>query len=132
MVLNKCSTEETIHTTENLYGEEWTNSKIYFNERASGFQLLNQTIKLRNDKKLWLADHVQRYADNNFYAFSRGDVFAAFTNSNNSITRNITYHPFYEGDRICNYYNMSDCIYVRGNSFNVTLNNGEFKVYIRG
>ena len=78
-----------------------------------------------------MSDQVQRYSDNNFYAFTRGDVFAVFTNSNNSITRTITYHPFNENDRLCNYYNMSDCIYVRNKSLDVTLINGEFKVFIR-
>lgn len=46
--------------------------------------------------------HVERYVDDNFYAFSRGQVLCCLTNqgSGSSLSRRVTYLPFNNGDRV--------------------------------
>ena len=57
--------------------------------------------KFRNSvgASLYEAPHIQRYVDDQFYAFSRGNVFVATSNvgSGQSLTRTITYHPYSDG-----------------------------------
>lgn len=74
---------------------------------------------------------VQRYSDSQFYAFTRGTTFFAFTNQKSNIEKTITYHPYSNGQKICNvFYPTSDCITISNNQFNVYLNNGESKIYV--
>ena len=47
-----------------------------------------------------------------------------------SVSKFISYHPFNNGDVICNiFYPDSDCLTVNG-GFNIYLLNGESKVYV--
>jgi hypothetical protein len=72
---------------------------------------------------------VQRYAGDNFYAFTRGDVLACFTNTN-SLQRSITYHEFSEGTMLCNVLYDGDCVTVSGGA--ITINMGDYpKVYVK-
>ena len=87
------------------------------------------TNNLRKTKSIWNYDIVQRYSDDNFYAFTRGDVLACFTNTN-SLTRYITYHEFSEGTKLCNVLYNGDCVTVSGGS--ITINMGDYpKVYVK-
>ena len=45
------------------------------------------------------AKQIERYVDDEFFAFSRDNVFIATTNvgSGQSFTRTITYHPYSDG-----------------------------------
>ena len=72
-----------------------------YNTGTELYRLLGVTNNLRTSKSIWNYDIIQRYSDDNFYAFTRGDVLACFTNTN-SLTRYITYHSFSEGDKLCN------------------------------
>ena len=56
---------------------------------------------MRKEQKIWDKTIVQRYADDNFYAFTRGNMLACFTNVQ-SLQRTITYHEFNNGDKLCN------------------------------
>ena len=50
---------------------------------------------------------MQRYADDTFYAFTRGTVFIATTNVGSKGSpqeRTITYHPYSNGTKLCNLY----------------------------
>jgi alpha-amylase len=50
---------------------------------------------------------VQRYSDDTFYAFTRGTTFVALTNGGSgsgTLMRNITYHPYKEGTKLCEMY----------------------------
>ena len=87
------------------------------------------TNNLRKTKSIWNYNVVQRYADDNFYAFTRGDILACFTNTN-SLTRDITYHEFSEGDKLCNILLDGDCVTVSGGS--ITINMGDHpKIYVK-
>ena len=100
-----------------------------YNTGTELYRLLGVTNNLRKSKKIWNYEVVQRYADDNFYAFTRGDVLACFTNTN-SLQRSITYHEFSEGTMLCNVLYDGDCVTVSGGA--ITINMGDYpKVYVK-
>ena len=100
-----------------------------YNTGSELYRLLGVTNNLRTSKSIWNYDIIQRYSDDNFYAFTRGDVLACFTNTN-SLTRYITYHSFSDGDKLCNVLYDGDCVTVSGGS--ITINMGDYpKVYVK-
>eukprot|EP01017_Pseudomicrothorax_dubius_P042881 TRINITY_DN705_c0_g2_i2.p1 TRINITY_DN705_c0_g2~~TRINITY_DN705_c0_g2_i2.p1 ORF type:complete len:402 (-),score=89.97 TRINITY_DN705_c0_g2_i2:110-1315(-) len=107
---------------EPLWGHMNTSSPLY--------QFLKTIISYRQQLKWWQYPQVERYADDNFYAFTRGEVLMAFTNSDNEVRRTITYHPYAEGTRLCNIFYPGDCVKVTNGSFDVFLEHGETKTFI--
>ena len=100
-----------------------------YNTGTELYRLLGVANNLRKTKQIWNYDIIQRYADDNFYAFTRGDVLACFTNTN-SLTRDITFHSFNEGDKLCNVLYYDDCVAVLGGK--ITINMGDYpKVYVK-
>ncbi len=84
----------------------------------------------RKASQVWNSDQVERYVEDNFYAFSRGEFLVALTNTGNDKEIKVTYHPFTEGDTVCNiFYPTSDCQTVSG-GVDVYLKNGESKIYV--
>ena len=54
----------------------------------------------------------------------------ALTNSGSTQQRKVTYHPFTEGETVCNiFYPTTDCQQVSG-GVDVYLLNGESKIYV--
>ena len=100
-----------------------------YNTNSPLYQFLGKTNKLRKQVKIWNFAITQRYADNNFYAFSRGNVLACFTNVN-SLQRTITYHPFNRGDKLCNILYDGDCVTVNDNGIQINMG-GYPKVYVK-
>eukprot|EP01111_Echinosteliopsis_oligospora_P004401 TRINITY_DN1708_c0_g1_i1.p1 TRINITY_DN1708_c0_g1~~TRINITY_DN1708_c0_g1_i1.p1 ORF type:complete len:473 (-),score=89.95 TRINITY_DN1708_c0_g1_i1:30-1421(-) len=98
------------------------------------YKLITTLNGVRMSENLSGQPQIQRYSDDNFYAFSRGTTFVALTNvgqNNPQISRTITYHPYSNGQTICNvFWPTSDCITISGDSFVVYLDNGESKVYV--
>jgi len=74
---------------------------------------IGSLIKLRTSQTLWTKPQVQRYSDDNFYAFTRDNILALFTNTKNDVYRTITYHQYSENSKLCNIFNSGDCVYVR-------------------
>ena len=99
-----------------------TNSELYI--------IIGKINKLRKENKIWNYDIVQRYADDNFYAFTRGNILTCFTNSNNSLQRIITYHEFNNGDKLCNIINDKDCVMVSNYRIIIKME-GRPKVYVK-
>ena len=100
-----------------------------YNTKTEIYRLISLTNNLRLSKSIWNYNIVQRYSDDNFYAFTRGDILACFTNTN-SLTRIITYHEFSDGDQLCNILYDGDCVTVSGGS--ITINMGDYpKVYVK-
>ena len=100
-----------------------------YNTGTELYRLLGVANNLRKSKSIWNYDIIQRYADDNFYAFTRGDVLACFTNTN-SLTRYITYHSFNEGDKLCNVLYYDDCVTVSGGTITILM--GDYpKVYVK-
>ena len=92
--------------------------------------LIQKLIAFRKAQAIWNLDQVQRYADDQFYAFTRENLFFAFTNSSQYTKRNITYHPYKNGQVLCNMLYPADCVTVSNSNFDVTLINGEFKIFV--
>jgi len=94
------------------------------------YQFLNTLNKFRKDTQFYKYDQVQRYSDNQMYAFSRGDYFFAFTNSQDEqVSKVITSHPYSEGTLLCNVLQeKGDCVEVKDGEFVVVLRHGEVKV----
>ena len=72
-----------------------------YNTKSTLYQLLGKTHALRKKVQIWNYAITQRYANDNFYAFTRGNVLACFTNVQSS-QYTITYHDFKDGDKLCN------------------------------
>eukprot|EP00762_Andalucia_godoyi_P003983 ANDGO_05677.mRNA.1 Alpha-amylase 1 len=108
-------------------------------------QTLNR-IRKNRPEDMYGAPQVQRYADDSFYAFSRGMTLVLMTNVGGGqqvqpVNRRITYHPFQIGSTICEILLSAamnpklpgslqqDCITVTSSGFDVSLVNGMPKVY---
>ena len=99
-----------------------TNSDIY--------QMTAKINKARKSEQIWTHPLEEKYVLDNVYAFNRGDFFIALTNSNNQVQFSPA-APWSEGTTVCNiFYPDSDCQQVSGGKINVTLANGEVKVYL--
>ena len=100
-----------------------------YNTGTEIYKILSKCNALRKQVNIWDQAIVQRYADDNFYAFTRGNVLACFTNTN-SLQRTITYHEFSEGTKLCNILYDGDCVSVSGGS--IKINMGDYpKVYVK-
>lgn len=108
---------------ESLWQDMKTDSDFY--------QVIATTNAQRKASQVWNYEQVERYVDDNFFAFSRGEFLVALTNSGNTQSRQVTYHPFTEGETVCNIYApTTDCQQVSGTGVNVYLDNGETKIYV--
>jgi len=107
----------------------WTTN---FDTTTDLYKFIQTVITFRKAQKIQAEPQVQRYSDDQFYAFTRGNVFVALTNvgaNGQQIVRNITFHPYDNGTKLCNLFFATDCINVTNNSFVVYLNNGETKIF---
>ena len=100
-----------------------------YNTKSTLYGLLKATNDLRKKVSIWNFKITQRYADDNFYAFTRGNVLACFTNVK-SCQRTITYHDFKNGDKLCNVLYSGDCVTVSNGKININM--GDYpKVYVK-
>eukprot|EP00029_Vermamoeba_vermiformis_P005603 TRINITY_DN1998_c0_g1_i1.p1 TRINITY_DN1998_c0_g1~~TRINITY_DN1998_c0_g1_i1.p1 ORF type:complete len:471 (-),score=85.46 TRINITY_DN1998_c0_g1_i1:52-1464(-) len=108
----------------------WTSG---YNTNTDLYTHIKTLVAFRKQAQLWNYDQVQRYADDNFYAYTRDQYFVALTNvgqNGNQIVRTITYHPYKNGQKLCNLFYPTDCVVVANNQFQVYLDNGESKVLL--
>ena len=106
---------------EPLWDNYNTNSELYI--------IIGKVNNIRKRVKIWNYEIVQRYADDNFYAFTRGNVLACFTN-NFSFQRKITYHEFKENEKLCNILDETDCVTVSNGNIIINMRNYP-KVYVK-
>ena len=100
-----------------------------YNTKSTLYQLLGKANALRKKVKIWNYAITQRYANDNFYAFTRGNVLACFTNVQSS-QYSITYHDFKDGDKLCNVLYDGDCVTVSGGAININM--GDYpKLYVK-
>lgn len=105
---------------------------VGYSNATDMYSHIKTVLSHRSHSESWKYDQIQRYADDQFYAFTRGDSLVCVTNMGTSqdVSRTITYHSYPKGTRICNifYSDDSDCIIV-DESFDIYLMSGESKVY---
>ena len=100
-----------------------------YNTKSTLYQLIGKANSLRKSYNIWNYAIVQRYADDNFYAFTRGKVLACFVNVK-SLQRTLDYHGFNNGDKLCNILYNGDCVTVSNGK--ITVNMGDYpKVYVK-
>jgi alpha-amylase len=107
---------------ESLWQDMNTSSELY--------QAIGKIHAQRKASQIWNSEQVERYVEDNFYAYSRGKFLVALTNTGNTKDVKVTYHPFTEGETVCNiFYPTTDCQVVSG-GVDVYLLNGESKIYV--
>ena len=99
---------------EPLWDNYNTNSELYI--------IIGKVNNLRKRVKIWNYEIVQRYADDNFYAFTRGNALACFTN-NFSFQRKIIYHEFKENENLCNILDETDCVTMSNGNIIINMGN---------
>lgn len=100
------------------------------NTNSDFYKLIATVNAQRKASAIWNSGMVERYVDDSFYAFSRGEFLVALTNNGGTQERKVTYHPFSEGETVCNiFYPTTDCQKVSG-GVDVYLLNGESKIYV--
>jgi alpha-amylase len=103
----------------------WTN----MDSDTDIYRKIKTINNFRKSSEFYKYDQVQRYSDDEVYAFSRGDYFFAFTNSRDSQARTINYHSYPDGTVLCNIFHRDDCVEVENGEFPLVLINGESKVF---
>eukprot|EP01112_Ceratiomyxa_fruticulosa_P015854 TRINITY_DN4726_c0_g2_i1.p1 TRINITY_DN4726_c0_g2~~TRINITY_DN4726_c0_g2_i1.p1 ORF type:complete len:501 (-),score=70.94 TRINITY_DN4726_c0_g2_i1:63-1463(-) len=124
-------TEQGFSGGDDPYDRETLWSSNY-NTSTTLYKFISTVVNYRKQAQVWQYPQVQRYCDNQFYAFTRGNTFVALTNGGSKqpqITRTITYQPYANGTKLCNLFYASDCVTVQNGQFEVFLNNGECKVF---
>jgi alpha-amylase len=100
------------------------------NTNSDLYQIIKKVNAQRQKSQIWNGEWIQRYAAQNFYAYSKGEFLVALTNTSNNQHFKVTYHPFTEGETVCNiFYPTTDCQTVSG-GVDVYLSNGESKIYV--
>lgn len=100
------------------------------NESSDFYQIISKVNAQRKASEVWNFEQVERYADDSFFSFSRGEFLVALTNSGSTQQRQVTYTPFSEGEMVCNiFFPTTDCQQV-SNGVNIYLDNGESKIYV--
>lgn len=115
-------------------GNDPQNREILWNNLDTStdmYGFLAKINKARKNSQIWASGQVERYADSEVFVYSRGKFLVALTNKvSGMVEKFISYHPFSNGEVICNiFYPETDCITVNG-GFEVYLSNGEVKIYI--
>ena len=122
-------TEQAYHGGADPANREslWPN----YNRQSDLYLYLQQLIATRKSYKVYAYSQVQRYASDDFYAFSRGEVLVCLTNSGGSdVTKTVSYLPFEQGDVVCNVLAENDCLTVSNSGITVTLTGGLPKIYV--
>lgn len=107
----------------------WTN----MNPNSAMYKFMTTIVQTRKKFHVWDYEQVERYVNDHFYAFSRGDVLVATTNTHATQNIDITYLPesYKEGTVVCNvFYPTQDCVSVKEGKLNVVLLDGEAKIYV--
>ena len=116
--------------------EPMWNPGISYNASAAPLgPFLAATNAYRRHARVWETLQVERWADDSFYAFSKGSNLAIFTNVGSSSgpqSRSVTYLPegWADGTRACNVYACSQCATVSGGAFTTPPLRGEDGVAI--
>ncbi|CAG9322929.1 unnamed protein product [Blepharisma stoltei] len=99
------------------------------NTGSQMYTFVTKVVQYRKANQVWNYPWVERYADDNFYCYTRGLAMMAFSNTNNNLQYNVTYHPYQVGQVLCNIFYSTDCVTVLSTGVPVYLNGGETKLY---
>ena len=95
------------------------------------YQFVSQLNAARAQQQWWTQPQVERWADDTFYAYTRGDTLVVLSNqSNGDQTRTITYHDWDVDTVLVNFFDASDQVAVSSAGYTVTVSNGNPKIYV--
>lgn len=99
----------------------------HYNQNSELFNFVKGMVAARKKFQVWNLPQVQRYAADNFYAFSRGNVLVCLTNGGqgSSVSINVSYLPYSQGTVVCNVLDSSQCMTVGSSGLQITLSNGQ-------
>ena len=105
----------------------WTS----MNASSEMYEYVAKVVHIRKANLIYQEEQVERLSDDTFYAFSRGGLFVAFTNTLDTQTREISNHGYSDSTVLCNLLveGDNDCLTVKNGSFTVVLEKGEAKIY---
>lgn len=81
-------------------GKDPQNREILWNsmnQDSEMFKFIKACVNARKTHKAWEHEDVERYVANNFYAFSRGDILVALSNTDSTVSYPVTYNPYKAG-----------------------------------
>ena len=111
------------HNRESLWQDMNTQSDIY--------QMTAKVNQVRKEHNIGHQEHVEKYVTDNFYAYSRGDVLIAITNTHDKQHESIPNAPWSDGTEVCNaFYPTTDCQTIKNKTIDVWLADGECKIYL--
>jgi len=95
------------------------------------YKFIGKVNAIRSQEKWWNYPAVERWCDDNFYAFSRNDVLVVLSNVDNaSIERTITFSDYAPGTVLVNQLDEADTVTVGDDkSYTVVLPEGLPKIY---
>eukprot|EP00831_Metopus_contortus_P049131 TRINITY_DN4041_c0_g1_i8.p1 TRINITY_DN4041_c0_g1~~TRINITY_DN4041_c0_g1_i8.p1 ORF type:complete len:109 (+),score=7.88 TRINITY_DN4041_c0_g1_i8:155-481(+) len=73
--------------------------------------------------------HVERFANDNVYFFTKGLLLICLTNSEKTQNIEVSYHDYHEGTKLCNIYDTRDCTKVENKKIKIQLEKGLPKIY---
>jgi len=114
-------------------GNDPENRESLWQDMNKDFDLYKKTAavnKARKATEAYKSPFEEKYVMDNFYAYSRGDMFVALTNSYDHVSYTVPNLPWADGTTVCNIFDQSQCQQINGGSMNVNLDNGQGAVYI--
>ena len=106
----------------------WTN----MDEQHELYKYVQKVNKIRTEKEIWNHEAEEIWVEDDLYVIRRGkNTLIAITNQKNDsrVSHDISNAEFKEGDKYCNLLFTGDCVKVENGKLNVTLLNGESKIF---
>lgn len=111
------------HNRESLWQAMNTDSDIY--------KMTATVNRVRKAHNIGHQQQMERYVTDNFYAYARGDVLVALTNTHDKQHESIPNAPWSDGTEVCNaFYPTTDCQTIQNKTIDVWLADGESKIYL--
>jgi len=102
-----------------------------FDKNHDIFKFVQAINQARKSQSIYNHPFAEKWADDSFYAFTRGPFFVALTNNaNGQVHVDVPNTGFSEGESVCNIFFAGDCVVVKGGKVPVYLNYGEAKIFI--
>jgi len=100
------------------------------NRESEMYKFISKLLKFRKASKFSELPQVERFADKEMFAFTRGPYFFLFTNSPDVQSRTIDNHDYPEDTVLCNLFDSSDCTQVKNKKFEVKIASKDSKILV--
>jgi alpha-amylase len=115
-------------------GNDPANRESLWNVMNTDSDMYKYVAKINAARKaaqVWTHKYVERYASDNFFSFSFGDMVVMTTNSQNTVDIDMTFTPYEDGTQVCNvFYPEHDCQTISGGKLHAHLEGGESKIWL--